>query len=155
MLTLNASSKSCYVVLKSDNKLVLPSITIPSSQECCSHPSLGALIPNTSCATDPLQAGLYLLSAQLPARFAPAAWLGTTSITAALKAGSSQRAHTILMAPLSEHTIICGDVQLFSDHLGIRFNCDPKTDFITFQLNGAELCFVINLEQSTDYKASI
>lgn len=51
-------------------------------------PALGALIPNTSCATDLPHAGLYLLSAQLVAGFAPAAWLGTISIAAAVKAGS-------------------------------------------------------------------
>lgn len=129
----------------------------PPARNPTAIPAPGALIPNTSCATDPLHAGLscclHSSSCMAGDHQHPCSSGGRE-----LLRGLTQFwwPHTPLLSThLSEHTIICGDMQLFSSHLGIRFNCDPKTDFITFQLNGVELCSVINLRQSTDYKASI
>lgn len=130
----------------------------PPARNRTAIPALGALIPNTSCATHLLHEGLYMLSAQLAAWFAGHHQHCCSSEGRELLRGLTQSwwPHTpLLNTCLSENSIICGDGQLFSSHLGIRFNCNPKTDFITFQLNGVELCSVINLGQSTDYKASI
>lgn len=91
--------------------LLLPNITIPTRQESYSHPSPSSLIPNASCVL------IYSMQGSpccLHSWFAPAAWLGTSSIAAVVKAGScSDSSHNSDSPTLLCWTLICQSTSLF------------------------------------------
>lgn len=82
----------------------------PPARNRTAIPALGALIPNTSCATHLLHEGLYMLSAQLAAWFA-----GSISIAAVVKAGScSEGSHNPDGPTLLCWTLVCQRTPLFA-----------------------------------------